>query len=398
MQALDLFSGGGGLSYGFEQAGIDVVASVDRNEKALETIEANSVSEPIQIDLGPETDGHDINDAASTQLLDVDVVMGGPPCQDFSKANRNVDEGRENSVIDFARIATDLRPTVILLENVRQIATKNDGAILEAYKSWLETEGYVIGERTLDAADYGVPQHRLRMFVLAIREEVHEQWEDDVGFFPRPICGPDSDRDDSLVTAGEALAPIDGPDDPDEYAVTSKHADLLPDVPPGLNYHFYTERLGHPDPKFGWRSRFSDFLYKADPEKPVRTLKANPGSANGPFHWENRRFTESELAALHSFPTTYEFPHGYTETQRQIGNAVPPRQATQLARGIQRLLGQCGKPMLEPDEKLNFHSRRRTSTEEYERKARDRLIELGLLTPSESSQKADTEVETDAMA
>lgn len=104
------------------------------------------------------------------------------------------------------------------------------------------------------------------------------------------------------MTAGDALEEIPEPSDKQKYKVKSKHAHLLEDIPPSMNYSFYTDKMGHPEPKFEWRSKFSDYLYKTDPQKPVRTLKAKPGAASGPFHWENRRFTEKELMRLQTFP------------------------------------------------------------------------------------------------
>jgi DNA (cytosine-5)-methyltransferase 1 len=147
-------------------------------------------------------------------------------------------------------------------------------------------------------------------------------------------------------------------------------------MPPGLLYTFYTEKLGHPEPKFAWRSRFSDYLYKTDPEKPVRTLKAQPGAASGPFHWDNRKFTEEELKVLQTIPQEYTLEGGYSEVVKQVGNSVPPEIAEILAKAISQELFGNGyeevKPM-PPDEELNFRSRKRTSSEEYKQKAREAL-------------------------
>ena len=83
--------------------------------------------------------------------------------------------------------------------------------------------------------------------------------------------------------------------------------------------------MGHPNPIFAWRSKFSDFLYKADPTTPIRTLKASGGQYTGPFHWCNRRFTITELKRLQTFPDDYEFVGNYAIGQKQIGNSVPPQ-------------------------------------------------------------------------
>ncbi|MEL5457951.1 DNA cytosine methyltransferase, partial [Serratia ureilytica] len=80
-----------------------------------------------------------------------------------------------------------------------------------------------------------------------------------------------------------------------------------PLVPPGENYLFFTEKRGYPEPIFAYRSRFSDFLYKASPEVPIKTLIASPGKYTGPFHWDNRRFTVREYMRLQGFPDAYKF-------------------------------------------------------------------------------------------
>ena len=80
--------------------------------------------------------------------------------------------------------------------------------------------------------------------------------------------------------------------------MNGRYGHLLAEVPPGLNYSFFTEKMGHPRPVFAWRSKFSDFLYKADPSEPIRTLKAQGGQYTGPFHWANRPFTIGEFKRL----------------------------------------------------------------------------------------------------
>ena len=365
---LDLFCGAGGFSVGFEAAGYHAAAGVDADESAVETWNQNHAGHALHADLAEHTP-EELQDKLGIEPGEVDVVTGGPPCQDFTKANQKVDLGRNNLVTVFAAHAAALEPQAIVMENVRQLTTKHDD-VLHAACNILEDAGYEVAYRLLDAADYGVPQHRIRAFLIATRN-------DETPRFPAPTHGPDSPSDRPLRTAGDAIGDLPEPDDPDDYRVTSKHADKLPDIPPGMNYSFYTERMGHPNPEFGWRSRFSDFLYKADPGSPVRTLKAQPGAASGPFHWNNRRFTEEELKRLQSFPDAFEFPHGYTTVVRQIGNSVPPGQARALAECVRSQSRDVS--LIEAETDLGFTSRRRTSSEEYQRKASARLEELGLV-------------------
>jgi DNA (cytosine-5)-methyltransferase 1 len=376
LTVLDLFCGAGGLSTGFEQAGFDTIGGIDQDAQAIETWVHNHDGTGIVADMTHYTPARLLEDIDSG-IGEPTVVVGGPPCQDFSRRNQKLDLGRRHLVTLYGEYIRAIEPDAFVMENVGQLEGKHSDVLDSFYEAL--TDSYTISHRRLDAADYGVPQHRIRAFVIGIR--VPETDRDTDVLFPRPTHGPDSDGGDSLKTAGEALAGIEPPGEPNDYRVTSKHADLVADIPPGMNYSFYTEKRGHPEPEFGWRSRFSDFLYKADPEKPVRTLTAQPGAGSGPFHWDNRRFTEPELKRLQSFPDAFEIPHGYTAVVKQIGNSVPPAMATAIARAVSTQLGETTDErigLVRADTKLGFHARKRTSSDEYNRKTRERLETLGL--------------------
>lgn len=369
---LDLFCGAGGLSYGFEDAGFSVVAGIDQSSQAVETWTQNHRGTGATLDLA-ETSPEEALTAVNCQPEDIDIIVGGPPCKDFSTANRVVDLGRNNLVVLFAEYVESIQPEAFLIENVKQLTTTDSDVLEEVYDKL--DDSYTISHKVLDAADYGVPQHRLRAFVIGIRDDLAQS----APKFPQPTHGPDSKDERSLQTAGSAISDLSDESFTDKeqklYSPSTKHAHLLEDIPPGMNYSFYTDKVGHPEPEFEWRSKFSDYLYKADPEKPVRTLKAEPGAASGPYHWNNRRFTEKELARLQGFPDSFTFDHGYTEVVRQIGNSVPPVQAYALAVAIRTQLP-SEVELIDADTDLGFYSRRRTSTEEYRKKAATRINEL----------------------
>jgi DNA (cytosine-5)-methyltransferase 1 len=148
---------------------------------------------------------------------------------------------------------------------------------------------------------------------------------------------------------------------------------LLNDIPPGLNYSFFTEEMGHPQPVFAWSSKFSDFLYKADPHTPVRTIKAQGGQYTGPFHWENRPFSIAEHKRLQTFPDEYELCGNRTTQIHQIGNSVPPQMARILAIAIRHQVFNTDfgfeLSFLEENEQLGFRQRKRQLTEKYRGKA-----------------------------
>ena len=154
---------------------------------------------------------------------------------------------------------------------------------------------------------------------------------------PRPLFGPDSIDEVPHVTASQAIEDLQDTNEvPNVY--TGKYGQLLGEVPPGQNYHFFTKEMGYPAPIFAWRSRFSDFLYKADPTKPVRTIVASLGAYSGPFHWKNRKFTIDEFKRLQTFPDDYQIVGGANIVQRQIGNSVPPLFAECLAKAVRQQL------------------------------------------------------------
>jgi DNA (cytosine-5)-methyltransferase 1 len=121
----------------------------------------------------------------------------------------------------------------------------------------------------------------------------------------------------------------------ENLSVKGQWAELLPSIPEGENYLWHTNRKGGL-PLFGWRTRFWSFLLKLAKRMPSWTIQAQPGPAIGPFHWENRRLSVAELAALQTFPLGYCFVGSRLSTQRQLGNAVPSLLAEVLARQILR--------------------------------------------------------------
>jgi DNA (cytosine-5)-methyltransferase 1 len=394
IRVASLFTGAGGLDLGFSNlSDFEVIFHLDVMDVAVQTLETNAEADTNYIEEGSIIRHGDITEYGGEDLDkgDVDLIIGGPPCQPFSAAARRSGgiegtESDEGSLFQaYVKLLRKWQPKAFLFENVYGITSDEDDwqMIVDAFENDAGDPGYHPKARTLDAADYGVPQHRERTFIVGIRKDFDEEFQ-----FPFPTHGPDSPFDRDQITAGEALEGIDseGANEDSTYEVTSKHAYLLDDIPPGLNYSFYTDKLGHPEPIFGWRSRFSDYLYKADPEQPVRTLKAQPGAASGPFHWDNRKFTEEELKALQTFPEDYILEGSYGNVVKQIGNSVPPRIAEVLAKAISEQLFDAGEyEEVEPmpdDYDLNFRARKRTSSEEYERKARERLKELGLWDPS----------------
>jgi DNA (cytosine-5)-methyltransferase 1 len=211
--------------------------------------------------------------------------------------------------------------------------------MLEGLVSQLEAAGYMTTVVSAVASDYGVAQHRERIFVLGSRAQL-----------PVAPCpthdGRRTGRTELLpaVTVGEVCRPYRGRKyfEPEEL-VEGRWADRLRDIPPGWNYKFHTAWAGHPDPVFEAERRFWNFLLVLDPHKPSWTIAASPGPWTGPFHWEHRRLRTVELAAIQGFPAGYAFSGSRRERVRQIGNAVPPPMAAAMIGSVASTLAARGK-------------------------------------------------------
>lgn len=303
-KVLSIFSGAGGLDIGFHRAGFDVVACLDIDSDSCRSLELNLGTFLTSHTLVSNSDITQVNfEQLHSQLGAVDFVIGGPPCQSFSAAGRRaggvtgVNDTRGSLFWYYCKLLEQFKPVGFLFENVRGILQANKRKDWKIIQHSFAELGYVLSYRVLDAADYGVPQHRERVIMVGHRTKKF--------LFPRPTYGLDSVMKVPHVTSGKVLSDLD---DPNEVVPPygGKYGDLLPDIPPGLNYAYYTERMGHPEPRFAWRSRFSGFLYKLDPSKPSKTLVAQQGRYDGPFHWKNRKLTIAELKRIQSFPDSYQ--------------------------------------------------------------------------------------------
>lgn len=367
IKTLSLFSGAGGLDIGFSDVGFDIVESVEIEHKFCETLEINSGT-------GKRFENSivnciDIRQFFANNLGKIDFIIGGPPCQTFSAAGRRVNgvlgtnDSRGILFREYVRLLKEISPAGFLFENVYGIVSAQSGKPWQEILDSFSKAGYKLYYRILDAADYGVPQHRERLFIVGLKDGKFK--------FPRPTHGPDSLDEQPFYNAGLAVADISGSEE--NLEVGGRYGYLLNEIPPGLNYSFYTEKMGHPHPIFAWRSKFSDFLYKADPYVPVRTIKASGGAYTGPFHWENRRFSYSEFKRLQSFPDDYVISGRKQVAIKQIGNSVPPQIARIMAIAIRTQVFHTkfpfNLPLLEETDSLSFRKRKRELTELYREKA-----------------------------
>lgn len=371
--AIGLFSGAGGLDIGFHDAGFNIVECNELEPKFAATLLENSL--PSGRLHGSKIVCQDIREYTPS-VSHADFIIGGPPCQTFSAAGarangvNGTDDERGNLFMEYARILDHIKPKGFLFENVYRIVGAQGGKPWQRIQDAFRELGYKLHWRIVDAADYGAPQFRERLIIVGLKNGSYQ--------FPFPSHGPDSPDRHAYYTAIQAVHGINTIDN--KIGIGGRHGHLLDGIPPGLNYSFYTERMGHPNPLFGWRSKFSDYLYKADPHTPVRTIKAQGGQYTGPFSWENRPFSVDELKRLQTFPDNYTIIGNRQNAIHQLGNSVPPQLARILALSILDQVFGIELPFpihrMNDSLQLKFRTRKSDLTAVYASKAEEAIARL----------------------
>jgi DNA (cytosine-5)-methyltransferase 1 len=340
---LSLFTGAGGLDYGFEAAGFRTAVALEFDQQCAETLRASRAEWPLIVDdIADVSTGH-ILQQAKLKVEEADVLIGGPPCQPFSKSGfwargeaGRLNDPRAATLKGYLRVLEEARPRAFLLENVEGLGFKGKDEGLRLVRAELDRINdahgtkYTASIQVLNAVDFGVPQMRRRLFVVGARDGK-------TFAFPRPTHrdpsrGEADERLERHRTAWDALHDLREPIDAALQA-RGKWAALLPSIPEGQNYLWHTERGGG-EPLFGWRRRYWSFLLKLAKDLPAWTIQAQPGPATGPFHWENRRLSAREMARLQTFPDGVVIKGDCADAQRQLGNAVPSLLAEVLGRAI----------------------------------------------------------------
>lgn len=300
MRVVSLFSGAGGLDLGFKMAGHDIVWANDLYEDAVHTYQKN---------IGNHIVLEDVHNISTDSIPDCDIVIGGFPCQGFSVANtkRHVADVRNELYKQLIRVIEDKHPKFFLAENVKGLTNLGKGAVFKMILSDFEQLGYKVQYKILNAADYGVPQTRLRVFIIGIRKDINWNYE-----FPKITHSQDGKEGLPIwVSVSEALRGLPDPD--------SKN-----DIP----NHTYSKYKLNINGYIGHRL--------LDPNKPAPTVTARGDNRGGvvihPHPNGQRRMSCRELALVQSFPVDYEFSGNNSSIYRQIGNAVPPLLACAVAK------------------------------------------------------------------
>jgi DNA (cytosine-5)-methyltransferase 1 len=346
------------LDFGFEAAGFRTAVALELDAACCRTVRLNRRWPLIEGDIH-DVPSRSLLRAAGLRKGEADVLIGGPPCQPFSKSgywatgdSGRLDDPRSDTLTAYLRVLRDAKPKAFLLENVRGLVYEGKDEGLQLLLRGVEEVNRQAGTRynvtwaTLNTADYGVPQMRERVFLIGSR--------DGVPFvFPEPSHSTGEDgglfsKQEPHRTAWDALGDLPQDVDDPSLEVGGRWGDLLPTVPEGENYLWHTSRSGG-HPIFGWRRRFWSFLLKLAKNRPAWTIQAQPGTATGPFHWRSRRLSAQELCRLQTFPDGLRFDCGRADVQRMLGNAVPSLVAEVLAREIRRQILGHRVPRRDPE-------------------------------------------------
>jgi DNA (cytosine-5)-methyltransferase 1 len=308
MRVVSLFSGAGGFDLGFKMAGHSVIWANDLYVDAVETYRTN---------LGDHIVCKNIFSVNESEVPDCDIIIGGFPCQGFSVANtkRNINDERNQLYKQLMRVINAKRPKFFLAENVKGIFSLAKGQVLKMILDDFSSMGYQVQAKVLNAADYGVPQLRQRVFIIGVRNDVNYSFE-----YPAPTYSADgSDGLPKWIGVGEALSDLPDPDEPN-------------DIP----NHDYSK----------YKLRFNGYIghREIDPLKPAPTVTARGDDKGGVvvLHHPNnhRRMSCRELATVQSFPIDYAFSGTRSSVYRQIGNAVPPLLACAVAKQFNNCAGE----------------------------------------------------------
>jgi DNA (cytosine-5)-methyltransferase 1 len=342
LKAISLFTGAGGLDLGLEAAEFEIAVAVEPSPGAVKTLSQREswrcVPRAIE-----EVSSEQILEEGDLQEGEAALLTAGPPCQPFSKSGywvngdtRRLDDPRASTIEHFLRVLRDTLPEAFLFENVHGFVYENKKEALDLFQRTIDAINkdrkvtYSARTMVLNAADFGVPQDRKRLFIIGHREgtefgppaPTHQRT-------PAGECEP-------VRNAWDAIGDLEEDCDP-RLQVTGKWSGLLPSIPEGGNYLYHTPQ-GEGQPLFGWRRRYWSFLLKLAKNSPSWTITAQPGSATGPFHWKNRRLSIREMARLQTFPDDFEILGSFTSARQQLGNAVPSALAEMLGLEIRKQL------------------------------------------------------------
>jgi len=327
LNALALFSGGGGLDLGFSASGFNILVSSDIDSFSCKTLEINSGKKPfyqhakaVRADITKIT-AVGLLGNSNASMGSIDLIIGGPPCQAFSifGQRKGIKDPRGNLVWEYLRIIQEIQPTAFVFENVAGLKSIHDGKLYETILESLSLGGiYTVSAHSYQLANFGIPQFRDRVFFIGAKNgKIVPQMEPTHGVMGLFNSNP-------YRTAAEALRFLPEPGQSAHVAnhIGRKHSKRIVERYHGLEF-------GERDPKTR--------INKLYPDRPSFTIivGSDKGGGKGHVHpFTPREVTPRESARMQTFPDWWEFHGTGRHVIRQVGNAVPPLFAAQLAEHI----------------------------------------------------------------
>lgn len=328
MDIVSLFAGCGGLDWGFERAGFNIVWANEYDESIHETYRLNHPHTVLNTS--------DIRKLSKNDIPDCDGIIGGPPCQSWSEGGKQlgIEDPRGQLFLDYIRIVKDKKPKFFLIENVQGILDDKHKTSLNSFMMMLDDAGYNITYELLNAADYKIPQDRFRVFFIGIRKDLRNQYS-----FPNAFK-------EERITLRKAIGDIT--EQPRYYADETVEGEN----PIRWNHDVYT---GPYDAKYMARNRVrgwdeTSFTMQAQ----ARNAPQHPQAPKMPFVTSNRRefakgfehlyrrLSVRECARIQTFPDNFKFVYkDVKDGYKMVGNAVPPRLAYFLAIQMKKAFTEC---------------------------------------------------------
>jgi DNA (cytosine-5)-methyltransferase 1 len=322
---IDLFSGAGGMSLGFDQVGFNNIFSIDIEPRFCETYKTNFPKHNlIQKDIS-KLSNEEIKSLIGNQIID--VIIGGPPCQGFSMAGnigrKFIDDSRNQLFREFARIVEIVQPSYFVMENVARLFTHNKGETKKEIIELFKKMNYNVDCKVVNTADFGIPQVRNR--VLFIGNRISNNIVFPTKTIDKPISIKEAiDKLPKLKSGEKSKIP---------NHISMKHSEQMLEkmkyVSDGGNRNEIPELIR---PKSG------------DVRKYIRYKSTEPavcvtGDMRKIFHYsQNRALTVRELATLQTFPLDFIFKGSTISQQQQVGNSVPPILAKEIALTIKKMM------------------------------------------------------------
>lgn len=354
LNVVDLFSGAGGLSRGFMDAGFNVALGIDFDDAALKTFKRNhGDAEIMKLDLFNHDNLHLITDYLNEKNFSIDVLVGGPPCQGYSLAGPRNEKDERNTLYEaMVKLAKLTRPKAIVLENVPGLLKLFEGKAAQRIIDDFSDLGYAMQKKILYAPEFGVPQIRKRVFFIGILPEFGE--------FTYPVPLVDQEN---FITCEDAISDLPSLETDLGEEITNyptkpltiyqeimrenseklfnhvgtqheqKTIDLISMVPEGKNFRAL------PAP-YNTMFKYNEALTRYHSKKPSLTINTGHRSH---FHYKwNRIPTVRESARLQSFPDDFIFFGNKSQQYKQVGNAVPPLLGKAIAKQLRNILSKEG--------------------------------------------------------